>query len=75
MLTEANLNAPEAYYPLVVEVCDACFLAQVDELKSAQEIFDAEYTYFSSYSRSWLEHAERFAQMATDRFGLMRQLE
>lgn len=70
MVTEAKLNAPEAYYPLVVEVCDTCFLAQVDELKSAHEIFDADYTYFSSFSRSWLEHAERFAGMATDRFGL-----
>ncbi|HEY6662786.1 MAG TPA: class I SAM-dependent methyltransferase [Sphingomicrobium sp.] len=70
MLTEANLDAPEVYYPLVVEVCDVCFLAQVDEHKSATEIFDSDYTYFSSFSRSWLDHAERFAAMATERFGL-----
>ena len=63
MLTEERLDQPEAYYPLVVEVCDNCFLAQVDEHKRATEIFDEDYTYFSSYSRSWLEHAERFATM------------
>src|SRR5207253_464437 len=63
-------HAPEVYYPLVVEVCDNCFLAQVGEHKSAAEIFDADYTYFSSFSRSWLEHAERFAVTAAKRFGL-----
>ena len=70
MLTEATLFAPEVYYPLVVEVCDVCFLAQVDEHKAATEIFDADYTYFSSFSKSWLEHAERYAAMMIDRFGL-----
>jgi SAM-dependent methyltransferase len=70
MLTAEMLDAPEAYYPLVVEVCDRCFLAQVGEHKKAVEIFDEDYTYFSSFSRSWLEHAERFAEMAVERFGL-----
>ena len=70
MLTADKLHEPETYYPLVVQVCDACFLAQVDEFKSAREIFDSEYTYFSSFSRSWLEHAERFAAMAIKRFDL-----
>jgi SAM-dependent methyltransferase len=70
MLTEATLSAPEIYYPLVVEICDVCFLAQVDEHKAATEIFDADYTYFSSFSKSWLEHAERYAAMMVGRFGL-----
>ena len=73
MLTVERLSEPEIYYPLVVEVCDNCFLAQVDEHKSATEIFDSDYTYFSSFSRSWLEHAERYAEMATERFGLDAQ--
>jgi SAM-dependent methyltransferase len=73
MLTEATLHAPEVNYRLLVEVCDNCFLAQIDEDHPAEQIFDADYTYFSSYSRSWLEHAERFAAMATDRFGLTDQ--
>ena len=73
MLTEQDLYSPEVYYPLSVGVCDCCFLAQVDEHKSANEIFGADYTYFSSFSRSWLDHAERFAAMAIDRFGLGEQ--
>ncbi len=70
MLTEAMLGNPEPTYPLAVEVCDVCFLAQIDEHKAATEIFDADYTYFSSFSKSWLAHAERFADMAVERFGL-----
>ena len=70
MLTSETLFAPEVYFPLVVEVCDRCFLAQVDEHKRAGDIFDSDYTYFSSFSRSWLDHAERFAAAATERFGL-----
>ena len=73
MLTRETLYAPETYYPLVVEVCDRCFLAQVGEHKSAKEIFDADYTYFSSFSRSWLAHCERFAAAAVARFGLGAQ--
>lgn len=70
MLTKEMLSEPEVYYPLMVEVCDNCFLAQVDEHKRAVEIFTAEYTYFSSYSTSWLDHCRRFAEEAIDRFDL-----
>ncbi|HEX6741464.1 MAG TPA: class I SAM-dependent methyltransferase [Sphingomicrobium sp.] len=68
LLTEAD--APEAFRPLKVAVCDRCFLAQLEEPTSPADIFDSEYSYFSSYSRSWLDHAERFAALAVDRFAL-----
>ena len=70
MLTETMLGEPEATYPLAVSVCEHCFLAQIPEHKRASEIFDADYSYFSSYSKSWLAHAEAFAAMAVERFGL-----
>jgi SAM-dependent methyltransferase len=63
-------DSPETAYPLVVAVCDRCFLAQVDDHPRAEEIFSSDYSYFSSYSKSWLAHAERFAALATERFGL-----
>ena len=70
MLTREQLDAPEQSFPLKVVVCDRCFLAQLTEQLDAGTIFDSDYTYFSSYSRSWLGHAEQFAEMAVDRFGL-----
>jgi hypothetical protein len=73
MLGADSLGAPEVYYPLVVKVCDRCFLAQVEEHKKAVEIFDADYTYFSSFSSSWLEHCRGLAEAAIARFGLGEQ--
>ena len=59
----------EPFYPLHVFVCDQCFLAQLREYVSAEAIF-TEYAYFSSFSDSWLRHAEEYTAMATARFGL-----
>src|SRR5437764_3556758 len=68
-LSAEHLNEPELYYPLRAFVCEKCFLVQIDEYKKASEIFTAEYAYFSSYSKSWLEHAKNYVEMMCDRFG------
>ena len=65
-------NQMEAFYPLHVYVCDSCFLAQLEQYVSAEDIF-REYAYFSSYSDSWLEHARRYTEMIVSRFGLDRR--
>ena len=59
----------EPRYPLHVRVCGTCLLAQVDSVVPADAIF-SDYAYFSSYSDSWLAHAEKFANLAVERFGL-----
>ncbi|MCK4745793.1 MAG: methyltransferase domain-containing protein, partial [Bacteroidales bacterium] len=69
MLTREQLIEPEVFYPLKIFVCDHCYLVQVDEMKSAEEIFDNEYTYFSSFSTSWLAHAKSYVDYMIDRFG------
>ncbi len=69
-LTKEQLNQPEVFYPLKVWVCDKCFLVQVDEYQSSDAIFNNEYVYFSSFSTTWLAHAERYTEMVTQRFGL-----
>ncbi|MBK7433799.1 MAG: methyltransferase domain-containing protein [Chitinophagaceae bacterium] len=68
-LTEEQLNEPETFFPLKVYTCHNCFLVQVDEYKKSDAIFDSNYVYFSSYSKSWLEHAKRYTEMMTERFG------
>src|SRR2546427_1735740 len=62
-------NQMEAFYPLHVYVCDNCFLAQLEQYVSPEEIF-GEYAYFSSYSDSWLEHAKRYTDMIVSRLDL-----
>ena len=64
-----QLHEMEPFYPLRAYVCDRCMLVQLQEFVSPQNIF-TEYAYFSSYSTSWVEHARRYASMATERFGL-----
>ena len=64
------LVGPETYYPLKLFVCGSCFLVQLDEYKAAQEIFDDDYAYFSSYSQSWLKHCKKYAENVIERFQL-----
>lgn len=68
-LREEQLAEPEVFYPLKVFVCDRCFLVQVDEYKKSDAIFNNDYVYFSSYSKSWLEHAKKYAGDMVARFG------
>jgi len=63
-----QINAMEPFYPLLVYVCEECFLVQLDEYVSPDEIFD-DYTYFSSFSTSWLEHCKKYTHMMIERFG------
>jgi SAM-dependent methyltransferase len=66
-----KLNHMEPFYPLHVHVCDRCFLVQLQEYVSPEEIF-TEYAYFSSYAESWVEHMRRYADMISARLGLSR---
>jgi hypothetical protein len=65
----ADLNRGEVYYPLHVYVCDQCWLVQLEEYESAENIF-SDYAYFSSYSDSWLKHCDKYCEAMKSRFGL-----
>lgn len=69
-VSTAALDQPEVTYPLKLFVCDACWLVQTQDHAHATDLFAADYAYFSSVSRSWLEHASRYCEMAVRRFGL-----
>jgi len=64
-----DLKRGEVYYPLHVYVCDNCFLVQLEEYESPENIF-SNYAYFSSYSDSWLKHCETYCEKMTTRLGL-----
>ena len=69
-LTEKTLKAPEKWFPLKVLVCNQCWLVQTEDYAGAEELFDADYAYFSSFSTSWLKHAEQYVADMTNRFNL-----
>ena len=68
-LRPEDLAKPEVFYPLNTWVCRQCWLVQLPMAAEPEEIF-GDYAYFSSFSDSWLRHAEKYAGMAVERFGL-----
>lgn len=69
-LTPEMLSAPEKTYPLRIMVCERCWLVQTLDFAQADEFFSSEYAYFSSFSTTWLEHADRYVADMVERFAL-----
>ena len=69
-LTPAQMQAPETVYPLRVLVCEQCWLVQTEDFAGFDDMFSAEYAYFSSFSSSWMQHATAYSEAMTKRFGL-----
>jgi hypothetical protein len=68
-IPEDRLNDMEPFFPLHAFVCERCFLVQLDEYVSPEEIF-TEYAYFSSCSDSWVEHMKRYTEIIVGRLNL-----
>ena len=69
-LTAEDLQRPEKFYPLKVKVCEHCWLVQTEDYAQADELFNADYAYFSSTSKLWLAHAKAYADHITPMLGL-----
>jgi hypothetical protein len=66
----ANYARAEPFYPLEALVCRECRLVQTCDMLAAEDIFRADYAYFSSHSSSWLDHAKTYVEDMARRFGL-----
>ena len=64
-----RLDGPETFYPLNVRLCESCLLVQLPAYVSGEDIF-SDYAYFSSYSDSWVAHAQRYAEAMIESLGL-----
>ena len=64
-----RLDQGERFYPLHAYVCSECYLVQLAEFETPEQIF-GDYAYFSSFSRSWLEHARTYVEQTSARFDL-----
>lgn len=63
------LTRMEPFYPLTVLVCAECFLVQLPAFHTPEKIF-SDYAYFSSYSDTWLRHANEYCHAMISRFGI-----
>ena len=68
-LRAADLPKSEMFHPLHAYVCESCFLVQLEEFETPEQIF-SDYAYFSSYSESWLRHSATYCAAVSARFGL-----
>ncbi len=62
-------SVAERNFPLHAYVCSACRLVQLEAFEPPENIF-SDYLYFSSFSESWLRHAEAYANAMVARFAL-----
>ncbi len=69
-LGAAALRGPEVWYPLRLLVCSHCWLVQTEDHAGREALFTDDYAYFSSYSSSWLAHAQAYMRQAAERLGL-----
>lgn len=69
-LKPGQVDGPEPFYPLRAFACRECWLVQLQDFFTGSDLFADDYVYFSSYSQSWLDHAQRYAEAMTARFGL-----
>jgi hypothetical protein len=70
LLTMDQLSESEEFFPLHVRTCESCGLVQLPEISTRETLFPDNYTYYSSYSNSWLLHSRKFALDIIDRLGL-----
>ena len=61
-LKKKNLNKKENFYPLSLMFCNKCYLVQTRENISPKTIFKKNYPYFTSTSKSFLQHAKKFSK-------------
>ena len=72
-LKKEQLNQMESTYPLDLNVCQECFLVQVDEFEAPADIF-SDYAYFSGYSISWLKHCKEYVDKIVERCPTLGQV-
>lgn len=69
-LSASDLSRPEVTFPLRLRVCDQCWLVQTEDFALAEQLFRADYAYFSSTSTSWLAHAADYCTRMLDELSL-----
>ncbi len=62
-------HTAEVYFPLVVMVCQNCWLVQTKDFLLPEELFTSDYAYFSSASQTWLDHSKALFNQVREKFG------
>ena len=63
-----KINDKDDQFLLNIKVCKKCWLAQNQIILPSKKLFKKDYSYFSSYSTSWLKHAEKLENDIIQKF-------
>jgi SAM-dependent methyltransferase len=69
-LREEQLLEPEVHYPLAVLMCKQCGLAQLNYVVSPELLYQQDYPYEASMTRTGRIHWDEFAKTTRERFDL-----
>ena len=69
-LTKERLDNPEIYYPLELYICNNCSLVQLGYVVPPEILYQNDYPYESSTTKTGVTHFHAFAKEAYQRFGL-----
>ena len=69
-LRAKDLDEEEIYLPLKVYVCSSCFLVQTADFTHRETFFNDTYAYFSSTSKTWLQHAKKYVEDVIEQFDI-----
>ena len=59
-LSDKNEFALEKKFKLILLICDRCWLLQTEDFNTPEKIFTHDYAYFSSTSKTFVEHAKKY---------------
>jgi SAM-dependent methyltransferase len=70
LVTADRLNGPENKHPLRIAFCEHCALVQTCDTPLPEEVFHPDYTYYASFSTTWLDHSRACALAQIERLEL-----
>lgn len=62
LVSTEELNNENLTFPLHAMTCENCALVQLNEVIPKEILFPENYTYFSSFSSTWLEHSKIYTE-------------
>jgi hypothetical protein len=71
VLSEEELSSPETRYPLVLSVCEKCFLVQLSTIIPQEIVFSDKFNYLSGTNKMLVRHFETLALEIVERFQLI----
>ena len=72
-VTKNNLDKTEEYFPLRTLTCRKCWLVQTEDFVDSKRIFNKEYIYFSSFSKTLVEQSELYVNKMISQYNINKK--